>query len=82
MKQGVSGMFNLVTGNTESFNDIAKAVIKLHCKGQVQVETISFQGNLKGAHQEMTQADLTKQRAAGCDHKFRGVAQYMALVNK
>ncbi len=79
-----SGIFNLGTGSAESFNEVAKAVIKHHGKGQV--ETIPFPEHLKGAYQEYTQADLTKLRAAGCQHNFKtvaeGVAEYMALINK
>ena len=84
MQHGKSGIFNLGTGNAESFNEVAKAVIKYH--GQGSVETIPFPEHLKGAYQEYTQADLTKLRAAGCDHQFKtvaeGVAEYMSIINK
>lgn len=84
MQSGQSGIFNLGTGNAESFDEVAKAVIQFHGKGQV--ETIPFPEHLKGAYQEFTQADLTKLRAAGCDHQFKtvaqGVAEYMAIINK
>ncbi|EGU33598.1 ADP-glyceromanno-heptose 6-epimerase [Vibrio scophthalmi] len=84
MENGVSGIFNLGTGNAESFEEVAKAVIKHHGKGEM--ENIPFPEHLKGAYQEFTQADLTKLRAAGCDHEFKtvaeGVAEYMALINR
>jgi ADP-L-glycero-D-manno-heptose 6-epimerase len=84
LQHGVSGIFNLGTGNAESFEEVAKAVIAYHGKGEV--ETIPFPEHLKGAYQEYTQADLTKLRAAGCDHTFKsvahGVAEYMAIINK
>lgn len=83
MQNGVSGIFNLGTGNAESFEEVAKAVIKFH--GQGSVETIPFPEHLKGAYQEYTQADLTKLRAAGCNHQFKtvaeGIAKYMSIVN-
>jgi ADP-L-glycero-D-manno-heptose 6-epimerase len=83
MQHGKSGIFNLGTGNAESFNEVAKAVIKYH--GQGSVETIPFPEHLKGAYQEYTQADLTKLRATGCDHQFKtvaeGVAEYMSIIN-
>ncbi|WP_217532931.1 ADP-glyceromanno-heptose 6-epimerase [Vibrio metschnikovii] len=83
MDSGVSGIFNCGTGNAESFNEVANAVIKHHGKGQV--ETIPFPEHLKGAYQEYTQADLTKLRAAGCDVTFKtvaeGIAEYMAIIN-
>lgn len=82
-ENGKSGIFNLGTGNAESFNEVAKAVIKHHGKGEV--ETIPFPEHLKGAYQEYTQADMTKLRATGCEHKFKtvaeGVAEYMAIIN-
>ncbi|MCK6263263.1 ADP-glyceromanno-heptose 6-epimerase [Vibrio sp. ZSDE26] len=83
LRNGQSGIFNLGTGNAESFNEVANAVIKHHGKGRV--ETIPFPEHLKGAYQEFTQADLTKLRAAGCHHQFKsvaeGVAEYMNIVN-
>lgn len=83
MESGVSGIFNCGTGNAESFNEVAKAVIQHY--GQGQVETIPFPEHLKGAYQEYTQADLTKLRAAGCDVQFKsvaeGVAEYMTTIN-
>lgn len=84
MQSGVSGIFNLGTGKAESFEEVAKAVIKHHNRGEI--ETIPFPDHLKGAYQEFTEADLTNLRAAGCEHEFKtvaeGVAEYMAIVNK
>ncbi|CAH8222647.1 ADP-glyceromanno-heptose 6-epimerase [Vibrio aestuarianus] len=83
MDSGVSGIYNLGTGNAESFQEVAKAVIKHHGKGEV--ETIPFPEHLKGAYQEFTHADLSKLRSTGCDHKFKtvaeGVAEYMSIIN-
>ncbi|AUI85112.1 ADP-glyceromanno-heptose 6-epimerase [Vibrio azureus] len=83
LNHAVSGIFNLGTGNAESFEEIAKAVIQYHGKGEI--ETIPFPEHLKGAYQEFTQADLTKLRAAGCDVEFKtvaqGVAEYLAIQN-
>jgi ADP-L-glycero-D-manno-heptose 6-epimerase len=84
MENGVSGIFNCGTGNAESFEAVANAVIKHHGKGEI--ENIPFPDHLKGAYQEFTQADLTNLRAAGCDVEFKtvaeGVAEYLAIVNK
>ncbi|RTZ22231.1 ADP-glyceromanno-heptose 6-epimerase [Vibrio penaeicida] len=83
LENGVSGIFNLGTGNAESFEEVAKAVIAFHGKGEI--ETIPFPEHLKGAYQEYTQADMSNLRAAGCDHEFKtvaeGVAEYMTIVN-
>ncbi|MZI96052.1 ADP-glyceromanno-heptose 6-epimerase [Vibrio sp. CAIM 722] len=83
MEHGVSGIYNCGTGNAESFEEVANAVIKHHGRGTI--ETIPFPEHLKGAYQEFTQADLTKLRNAGCDVQFKtvaeGVAQYMQIIN-
>ncbi|MEF1167479.1 ADP-glyceromanno-heptose 6-epimerase [Vibrio campbellii] len=84
LENGVSGIFNCGTGRAESFEEVAKAVVKHHNKGEIQ--TIPFPDHLKGAYQEFTQADLTKLRAAGCDVEFKtvaeGVAEYLAIQNR
>ncbi|MGR5530394.1 ADP-glyceromanno-heptose 6-epimerase [Vibrio alfacsensis] len=84
LENGVSGIFNCGTGRAESFEEVAKAVITHHGKGEIQ--TIPFPDHLKGAYQEFTQADLTKLRAAGCDVEFKtvaeGVAEYLAIQNR
>ncbi|EMK3285134.1 ADP-glyceromanno-heptose 6-epimerase [Vibrio parahaemolyticus] len=83
LENGVSGIFNCGTGRAESFEEVAKAVIAHHGKGEI--ETIPFPEHLKGAYQEFTQADLTKLRAAGCDVEFKtvaeGVAEYLTIQN-
>ncbi|WP_199459492.1 ADP-glyceromanno-heptose 6-epimerase [Vibrio owensii] len=84
LENGISGIFNCGTGRAESFEEVAKAVVKHHNKGEIQ--TIPFPEHLKGAYQEFTQADLTKLRAAGCDVEFKtvaeGVAEYLAIQNR
>ncbi|WP_440887872.1 ADP-glyceromanno-heptose 6-epimerase [Vibrio sp. WZ-1] len=84
LENGVSGIFNCGTGRAESFEEVAKAVITHHDKGEIQ--TIPFPEHLQGAYQEFTQADLTKLRAAGCDVEFKtvaeGVAEYLAIQNQ
>lgn len=80
----VSGIYNLGTGRSQPFNDVAKAVIAHHGKGKI--EYIPFPENLKGRYQSFTEADLTNLRAAGCDHPFMtvevGVKKYMEWLNK
>lgn len=83
LQNSVSGIFNVGTGRAESFEEVAKAVIKHHGKGQI--ETIPFPQHLVGVYQEFTQADLTNFRNTGCDLTFKtvaeGVAEYMAILN-
>ncbi|MEQ8204547.1 MAG: ADP-glyceromanno-heptose 6-epimerase [Woeseia sp.] len=71
-QRNVSGVFNAGTGRAQSFNDVAKAVIKWHGRGRIRY--VAFPEHLKGAYQSYTQADLTALRATGCDVEFRDVA--------
>jgi len=80
----VSGIFNAGTGKSQSFNDVAEAVIAWHGRGKI--EYIPFPDHLKGAYQSYTQADLTQLREAGCDIEFRpvehGVRDYLDQICK
>ena len=80
----VSGIFNLGTGKSQTFNEVANAVIKFHGKGKI--EYIAFPENLKGRYQSFTEADMSKLCAAGCNHPFmtveQGVQKYMVWLNK
>lgn len=69
----VSGVYNCGTGQAQSFNDVANAVIAYHGKGEI--EYIPFPDKLKGAYQSYTQADLTRLRAAGYTQAFKTVEQ-------
>lgn len=69
----VSGVYNCGTGQAQSFNDVANAVIGYHGKGKI--EYIPFPDKLKGAYQSYTQADLTQLRQAGYSAEFKSVEQ-------
>ncbi len=91
---GQSGVFNLGSGRAQPFNDVAVAVVNT-LRGlegepalpladitvQGLIEYIPFPDALRGKYQCYTQADLTRLRAAGCDHAFAdvqsGVSQYV-----
>lgn len=79
----VSGIYNVGTGKSRSFNDLAKAVIQWHGKGKLKY--IPFPENLKGSYQSFTEADLTCLRDAGCDIKFtsleEGIKNYLNWLN-
>lgn len=79
----VSGIFNAGTGRSQTFNDVANAVINYHGSGKI--EYIPFPENLKGKYQSYTRADLSKLRAAGCDLEFKtveqGVAEYLKWLD-
>ena len=77
------GIFNLGTGRSQSFNDMANAVIDWHGKGKI--EYIPFPDHLKGAYQSFTEADISALRAIGYDAPFltveEGVREYMGVLN-
>ena len=79
----VSGIFNLGTGRSQPFNDVARAVLEYH--GHGELEYIAFPDHLKGAYQSFTEANLGALRAAGCNHSFKtveeGVGLYMEWLN-
>jgi len=69
----VSGIYNCGSGNAQTFNDVANAVIKWHGKGKIRY--VPFPDHLKGAYQSFTQADLSQLRKSGCDVEFRPVEE-------
>ena len=79
----VSGIYNCGTGKSQTFNDVASAVLEWHGGGAI--EYIPFPDHLKGAYQAFTQADLGKLREAGCDVDFRrvedGVRAYLDTLH-
>ncbi len=79
----VSGIFNTGTGRSQTFNDVANAVIAFQQRGRI--EYIPFPEHLRGCYQSFTEANLDKLRAAGCQHQFKtveqGVRLYMEWLN-
>lgn len=79
-----SGIFNVGTGACQSFNDVARAVIAWHGKGEI--EYIPFPEHLKGRYQSYTQADISALRAAGYDKPFytveAGVKVYLDRIHQ
>ncbi len=67
----VSGIFNVGTGRSETFNAVAHAVIDWHGRGSV--EYVPFPEKLRGRYQSFTQADLSKLREAGYAGEFVSV---------
>jgi ADP-L-glycero-D-manno-heptose 6-epimerase len=80
----VSGIYNCGTGRSQTFNDVANAVINYHQRGYIKY--IPFPEHLKGCYQSYTEANLEHLRAAGCDHQFKSVEQgvqlYMEWLNR
>lgn len=72
-----SGIFNVGTGQAQTFNQVAESVIHWHHKGKI--EYVLFPESLKGRYQSFTEADLSQLRKIGCDVKFRSVEQGVAV---
>jgi ADP-L-glycero-D-manno-heptose 6-epimerase len=79
-----SGIYNVGTGESRSFNDVAKLVISWHNKGTI--EYIEFPTHLKKAYQNYTKANLTKLKSIGCDVNIRpieeGIPTYLNYLNQ
>lgn len=79
-----SGIFNLGTGRSQPFNDVANAVISFHQKGEI--EYIPFPDHLKGRYQSFTEADISALRQAGYEKAFRtveqGVSEYLQWLQE
>jgi ADP-L-glycero-D-manno-heptose 6-epimerase len=78
-----SGIFNLGTGKSETFNAVAEGVLAYH--NNAKLTYIPFPEHLKGCYQSFTQANISALRHAGCDHVFHtvaeGVEKYMQWLN-
>jgi ADP-L-glycero-D-manno-heptose 6-epimerase len=83
-----SGIFNLGTGQCQSFNDVADAVIAWHGEqgSNARKEYMPFPDHLKGAYQSFTEADIGALRSVGYDHSFAdvktGVYAYMNWLDQ
>ena len=75
----ISGIFNVGTGRSQTFNDVANAVIDWNKKGKIKY--IPFPEKLKGAYQSFTEANISKLREAGYKEEFlnvqEGVKRYL-----
>jgi ADP-L-glycero-D-manno-heptose 6-epimerase len=79
LENGVSGVLNVGTGASATFNDVARAIIEWHGRGSIRY--IPFPEELKARYQSFTQADVRALRDAGYTAPFRdvgvGVKQYL-----
>ncbi|MBS0290252.1 MAG: ADP-glyceromanno-heptose 6-epimerase [Proteobacteria bacterium] len=79
-----SGIYNVGTGASQSFNDVAKSVVAWHQKGNI--EYIPFPDHLKGRYQSFTQADISALRRVGYDKPFKtveeGVKAYLDIIHQ
>ena len=83
-----SGIFNLGTGQAQSFNEVAVATINTlrnadgksslslaELQQQGQISYIHFPEQLRGKYQSYTQADISALRGSGYDEPFLSVEQ-------
>jgi ADP-L-glycero-D-manno-heptose 6-epimerase len=79
----VGGIFNLGTGTSRTFNEVANAVIARHGRGAIKY--IPFPDSLEKSYQSFTEADLSGLRAAGYDAGFLtiedGVRRYLDALD-
>lgn len=80
----VSGIFNCGTGRSQTFNEVADAVIGWHGRGKKSY--IAFPESLAGCYQSFTEADISALRAAGYPHEFMpvetGVPRYLDWLSE
>jgi ADP-L-glycero-D-manno-heptose 6-epimerase len=78
-----SGVFNVGTGRSQSFNDVANAVVAWHGRGKI--EYTPFPEDLIGRYQSFTEANIDALRAAGYENEFldvsAGVKRYLDWIN-
>jgi ADP-L-glycero-D-manno-heptose 6-epimerase len=78
------GIFNLGTGKSRSFNDVARAVIGWHGHGKIRY--IPFPERLDGSYQSFTEADMSGLRGAGYGAEFldieEGVKRYLDVIGR
>jgi ADP-L-glycero-D-manno-heptose 6-epimerase len=70
-RRKVSGVFNVGTGSSGTFNDVANAIIAWHRRGSIRY--IPFPEDLRGSYQSFTEADIAALRKAGYARPFRDV---------
>jgi ADP-L-glycero-D-manno-heptose 6-epimerase len=71
-----SGIFNVGTGRSRSFNEIAGTIVDRIGAGAI--EYVPFPENLAGRYQSFTQADLSGLRDAGYGEKFSSLEDGIA----
>ena len=80
--QNISGIFNVGTGKSQTFKEVANAVIDWNKKGSIQY--IPFPEKLIDSYQSFTEADLSNLREAGYKENFMdvetGIKKYLDVL--
>lgn len=72
------GIFNVGTGKARSFNDIARGLIQVLGRGEIEYKP--FPEELAGKYQSFTEADLTDLRGAGYKGSFTSLEDGIAMA--
>ena len=84
MENNYSGIFNVATGKSRSFNDVANAVINYFKSGHI--EYINFPEGLEEQYQAFTEADMRNLRDIGYQKEATeledGVASYLNFLDQ
>ena len=79
-----TGIFNVGQGRAQTFNDVARAVIAYHGRGEI--EYIPFPEALRGRYQGFTKADISALRKVGYEAPFltveEGIPLYMEWLKR
>lgn len=82
-KKPQSGIFNVGTGNSFSFNFVANTIIDFYKYGKINY--VKFPDKLKKSYQPYTKADITKLKNSGYQSKFtilkNGIYDYMNYLD-
>ena len=80
---GARGVFNVGTGKSRSFNELAGLIINWHGKGRINY--VDFPDDLLSAYQSFTEADISALREVGYQAPFtgleEGVGKYLDWLN-
>ncbi len=85
-----SGIFNVGSGISRSFNDVANIIINWNKRKDINfdgsINYIPFPSKLYGAYQSFTKADITKLREVGYAMEFhtleKGINKYLSWLEK
>lgn len=79
----ISGIYNVGTGISETYNTVAKIIIDYHGTGKIKYT--KFPKSLENAYQSYTKADLSLLRYAGYNEEFKsikdGIKEYLDILN-
>ena len=73
----ISGIFNVVTCKSQTFNEVANSVIDWNKRGVVKF--IPFPEKLRNSYQSFTEADISKLRKVGYTEDFSNIQEGIKL---